>query len=98
MRGWLSKGEFLLYKDAIERSTCTIISRLIDDVRVTVAYDGWYETLNVRIEGRHRDRNYGQTYDISAAHLSPEFYSEYLRERLPNDLGKRFADYILRGH
>lgn len=88
--------EFDLYHDAIRGRSAELLSKVFDNVQVTVALEhGGYA---VRVEARcmHRGQHYGRAQTFDVYMLNPQDYAGYLRNRLPADFAREIIDYIIR--
>lgn len=93
----MKRHEFPLYQDAICHSVAKIIGRLLDHVEVKVREERQYGAIEVRVTGWHRGKELGWCSSFSMLQIDANMYAEYLRERFPNEVGRRFADFIMRG-
>ncbi|MNJ09313.1 hypothetical protein D3C77_34570 [compost metagenome] len=94
-----TQNDFNLYHDAILGRTTELLGKVFDHVKVTVTYEPCTMAIEVRATCVHRGRSYGraQCFDVQCfLYNGPEFYSGYLRDRLPAEFARDIIDYIMR--
>lgn len=97
-------SQLTMAMDAMRFSTREIIGRVYDNPVVTVKREadapwhwGGYRDVIVRVEVNHRGRAIFQEQRLRPEMAADEqVYCDYLRERMPAEIARKFLDFILR--
>lgn len=88
---------FVMWADAMHGNATRQLERLFDRVRVEVTQLD-PRCVDVRVDVRHRDRDYGYSlrFPVELA-LDCDYYAHCLRDEYPRRVVREVTDYILRG-